>query len=295
PAVGAVVEVLGTSLRTTVEEEDGRFVLDVASGEGYGSALMATVAQSVSGLDVSRDAVTHARAAYATRLNLDYSEGNCAKLPFGDATFDVLVSFETIEHIHEQEAFLDEIKRVLKPAGLLIMSSPNRAEYSDARGYSNEFHVKELYRAEFADLLRARFEHLRWFSQRNAFVSMIIPEALETGGNAGGHTITISKASPDALAPALPALYFLVLASNDVATLDALAPRLSVMNDSEEWAYADYRKLYQETQGFAKHEAALKARCDALEAELASLQAAKSTPSAEEPPWLSRLLKRISG
>ena len=67
------------------------------------------------------------------------------------------------------------------------ISSPNRAEYSDARGYTNEFHVKELYRAEFSDLLGSRFKHLKWYSQRNAFVSLIVPDDIEA---AGAETLT---------------------------------------------------------------------------------------------------------
>jgi ubiquinone/menaquinone biosynthesis C-methylase UbiE len=99
----------------------GKKVLDVASGEGYGSALMASVAAAVTGVDVSNDAVAHAGAAYAEQKNLEFKQGSCARLPFADASFDVVVSFETIEHIREQKEFLDEIRRVLKPAGLLIM------------------------------------------------------------------------------------------------------------------------------------------------------------------------------
>ena len=275
----------------------GKKVLDVASGEGYGSALMASVATAVSGVDVSHDAVAHAGAAYAKVRNLDFIQGSCAKLPFDDATFDAVVSFETIEHILAQNAFLDEIKRVLKPAGLLIMSSPNRAEYSDARGYSNEFHVKELYRTELAELLGARFQHLCWFSQRNAFVSMIVPDSIESTGKTTGETLTISKANPDALASALPALYFLVLASNDSTTVDRQSPRLSIFSDSEEWAYTDYRKIYQASQLLWKREAELVARCTELEGQILALQtAANTTPSNshEQPSWFTRLLKRLS-
>jgi ubiquinone/menaquinone biosynthesis C-methylase UbiE len=272
----------------------GKKVLDVASGEGYGSALMGSVAAAVTGVDVSNDAVAHASAAYAERKNLEFRQGSCAKLPFNDATFDAVVSFETIEHITEQNEFLDEIKRVLKPAGVVIMSSPNRAEYSDARGYSNEFHVKELYRAEFADLLGARFRHVRWFSQRNAFVSMIVPEAAGVNTTANAETLTISKAKPDAHAAALPALYFLALATNDDATLLDLTPRLSVFTDSEEWAYADYRKIYQETQTYAKREAALESRCAELQRQLAATKTTAAAPPAVHDSWLGRLLKRLS-
>ena len=93
----------------------GKKVLDVASGEGYGSALMSSVAATVAGLDVSPDAVAHASATYARRQNLSFAQGSCAKLPFDDDSFDAVVSFETIEHIVEQNEFLDEIKRVLMP------------------------------------------------------------------------------------------------------------------------------------------------------------------------------------
>ena len=279
---------------------NGKNVLDVASGEGYGSALMAKVASAVTGVDVSIDAVAHASAAYADRRNLSFTQGSCARLPFDDAMFDVVVSFETIEHILEQNEFLDEIKRVLKPSGLLIMSSPNRAEYSDARGYTNQFHVRELYRAELAGLLGARFQHTSWYSQRNAFVSMIAPETLEVPGAvsaAGGETLTISKASPDTLVPALPALYYLVLATNDSVIAERLTPRLSVLSDSEEWAYSDYRKIYQATQSGGKREAALEARCAALEQQISALEAqgnsARLSHPAEES-WLTRLRKRLS-
>lgn len=279
---------------------EGKKVLDVASGEGYGSALMANTASSVAGVDVSPGAVAHANAAYGEKRNLKFTQGSCARLPFDDATFDAVVSFETIEHILEQNEFLDEIKRVLTPSGLLIMSSPNRAEYSDARGYTNQFHVRELYRAELAGLLGARFRCLSWFSQRNAFVSMIAPETLEVPGTvtaAGGETLTISKTKPDALAPALPALYFLVVATNDGTAMERLTPRLSVFSDREEWAYNDYRKTYQATQSGGKREAALEARCAALEQQISALEAQGNSARLSQPAqesWLTRLRKRLS-
>ena len=278
----------------------GKKVLDVASGEGYGSALMATVATAVTGVDLSADAVSHASAAYAKLQNLVFTQGSCAKLPFDDASFDAVVSFETIEHILEQNEFLDEIKRILKPTGLLIMSSPNRAEYSDARGYTNEYHVKELYRTEFEELLGRRFECLRWYSQRNAFVSMIVPELLNAPGVAtavGGETLTLSKASPETPTTALPALYYLVLASNDTSATEHLTPRLSVFGDREEWAYNDYRKIYQASQMLWKREGELEARCAELELRILTLQnaaIAAPLPDMKQETWLARLFKRLS-
>ena len=186
------------------------------------------------------------------------------------------------------------------------MSSPNRAEYSDARGYSNEFHVKELYRGELAELLGAHFRHTRWFSQRNAFVSMIVPEVSEPHGPAiaaSAEVLTISKAKPDARAAALPALYFLVVTTNDSATLDQLAPRISVFGDTEEWAYGDYRQIYQASKRLLQREAELEKRCAELEQQIATLHQPVSTapatvlstsPVPENASWLTQILKRFS-
>ena len=115
-------------------------------------------------------------------------------------------------------------------------------------------------------------------------------------------TLTISKARPDTRASALPALYFLVLASNDNA-IKSLPLPLSVFSDSEEWAYNDYRKIYQASQSGSKREAALAARCDALEEQISAMQTqSKAAPNANptaaprnvEQTWLARLLKRLS-
>src|SRR5207237_10758999 len=79
-----------------------------------------------------------------------------------------VVSFETIEHIdgESQVRMREEFDRVLKPEGLVVLSSPNRAEYSDARETRNEFHVRELYRDELTRLLARHFVATRWFRQR---------------------------------------------------------------------------------------------------------------------------------
>ena len=87
----------------------GKRVADVACGEGYGSALLARQAASVVGVDVSPEAVGHARRAYEGVARLHFEQGSCTALPLETGSIDLFISFETIEHIHEQEAFLDEI------------------------------------------------------------------------------------------------------------------------------------------------------------------------------------------
>lgn len=276
----------------------GRRVLDVACGEGYGSALMSTRAAQVAGVDISADAIVHGRRVYADRANLNLQEASCTALPFEAGAFDVVVSFETIEHIHAQAEFLDEVKRVLKPGGLFILSCPNKAEYSDKRGYQNEFHVKELYRPELEALLSPRFPAVRWLSQRNAFASIIAPEESASSGE----SLTVSQAAPTAPAPPLPALYYLLFAAESPATLNALPLGVSAFTDTEEWAYNDYRNTYKGFRHYLQQTQELEARCARLQAELdacTSAATAPTTPAIPAPPavepWLVRLARRLAG
>ena len=223
----------------------GLEVLDVACGEGYGSALLAARAASVIGADIAQTAVNHAQVRYAAVANLGFRQADCATLPFADASFDVVVSFETIEHIRVQEPFLDEVRRVLRPDGLLILSCPNKAEYSDRRGVINEFHVRELYRNELAALIAPRFAHAIWYGQRPSFYSVLWPEE----GVARGEIFEVSESSAGSPSQghARP-LYFVVVASASNARLASIAPRLSVLADRDEWVHRDYEKVMRDLE-----------------------------------------------
>lgn len=150
-------------------------VLDVACGEGYGTSLMATAARSVVGVDISEEAIDHASRTYNNMINLSFRQGSATSIPAGDAVFDVVVSFETIEHLSAQAEMLAELRRVLRPDGILIISSPNRPVYSAEHGQENEFHVKELDFDEFDDLLKSQFASIRYFGQRMLMGSVIQP------------------------------------------------------------------------------------------------------------------------
>jgi hypothetical protein len=154
----------------------GKTALDIACGEGYGSRLLADSARSVIGVDISLETVAHARRKYAAP-HLSFLVGSAAAIPLADNAVDLACSFETIEHLAEQEAMLREIRRVLRPEGLLIISSPDKREYSDRTGYRNAYHVRELYRDEFLALLGAEFPHVRLVGQRVLFGSVIGAEA----------------------------------------------------------------------------------------------------------------------
>ncbi len=153
----------------------GKDVLDVASGEGYGSALLAQVARTVVGVDVDAESVQFANQTYASH-NLSYKCGSATRIPIADGSMDVVVSFETIEHFAEHEAFLREIKRVLKADGLLVISSPDRDVYSEGGPTQNTFHIKELDKEEFHRLIKKYFSYVEFGCQKAAAGSLLLPE-----------------------------------------------------------------------------------------------------------------------
>lgn len=143
----------------------GKRVLDLGSGEGYGSALLSASAREVVGIDIAMEAVRHAAGRYSRR-GLSFLAADCAKLPFSDARFDIVIAFELLEHIAEQEELLAEARRVLAEDGLLLLSSPERSAYSEQRGYRNPFHVRELNLEEMVSLLESFFPSVMLFGQR---------------------------------------------------------------------------------------------------------------------------------
>lgn len=130
-----------------------RVVLEAGSGEGYGADLIADVATHVIGLDYDDSAVAHVRARYP---RVDMRQGNLAELPLEDASVDVVANFQVIEHLWDQGQFVDECARVLRPSGVLMMSTPNRITFSPGRDTPiNPFHTRELNAAELTELLTA--------------------------------------------------------------------------------------------------------------------------------------------
>jgi ubiquinone/menaquinone biosynthesis C-methylase UbiE len=145
----------------------GRDVLDVAAGEGYGTALLAQVARSAVGVEIDEATVAAARAEFE-RPNLRFELGDARALPLADDSIDVAVTFETLEHLAEQDVFLGELRRVLRPGGLLIISTPDRDAYSPTGAAPNPYHVLELTQAEFRGLLQRHFAHSAVAAQRAA-------------------------------------------------------------------------------------------------------------------------------
>jgi SAM-dependent methyltransferase len=132
-------------------------VLEAGCGEGYGAALLAERARTVLALDYDAATAAHVAARYPGVL---VARANLACLPLPDAAVDVVANLQVIEHLWDQAGFLAECRRVLRPGGTLLLTTPNRITFSPGRETPlNPFHTRELSGAELAGLLReAGFE-----------------------------------------------------------------------------------------------------------------------------------------
>ncbi len=253
----------------------GKRVLDAACGEGYGSALLASVATSVLGVDISRDAVEHARSRYGERKNLDFRCDDVTRLDaLADGGFDLITCFETLEHLHDQQAMMAGFSRLLAPGGILLVSSPDKAEYSDRRGMDNEFHVRELYRDELQALLDAHFPHVRLLAQKLLFQSVLwscddVPAAAAAVTDQQG-----------TLSPGLryPPMYYLAICSRQPLPD---VPALHLFGDAAESVYDHYN-------GEVRRNIAAGHRIAELEQRIKELEGRPQPPQS----WWRRLFRR---
>lgn len=137
-----------------------RKVLDAGCGTGYGTEILtAAGAESVVGIDISHEAIDYARSSFEGALSR-FVLGDLRELPFGDDTFDLVVCFEVIEHVEEQQRVIGELHRVLRAGGLLAISSPNRGVYPAG----NPHHIHEYQPEELRQAL-GEFDHVRLYRQ----------------------------------------------------------------------------------------------------------------------------------
>ena len=139
----------------------GGKVLDLGCGTGYGSALLADNCASVCGVDISHEAVDYARAKYAAP-GLSYETiakiENGSRMRFADASFDAVISFQVIEHVADIPSYLNEVRRVLKPGGVFIVATPDRAtRLLPLQRPWNLYHLKEYSDTQFEALFTPYF------------------------------------------------------------------------------------------------------------------------------------------
>lgn len=193
-----------------------RDVLDVACGVGYGTSVLARAgARRILGLDVSDDAIDRARER-AGHL-AEFLVGDLHNLPCEDGSFDLVTCFETIEHVADPDRALDELRRVLRPGGLLLLSSPNRDVYVSG----NPFHLHEYTPEELEDALSGRFAHVTVYRQQSHLTSLIcddetfavehLDQRIDTDIRKGvasvaGEELYMVAAASDAPLPNLPSI-----------------------------------------------------------------------------------------
>jgi len=220
----------------------GKDVLDIACGEGYGSAMLARHARAVMGVDIDEGTVRHAQMTYRGISGLAFKSGDAAQIPLDDNCVDVVVSFETIEHHDRHREMLSEIRRVLRPDGLLIISSPNRIVYSELSGHHNEFHVKELDFSEFDAVLKEQFDDVCYFGQRLAVGSSIFTlQGAASTPTVDALTDTGSEVVERAASLADPVYFIAVAGALNGALRKKLHP--SVLFSEAEDLYVHHRKV----------------------------------------------------
>jgi SAM-dependent methyltransferase len=155
----------------------GKDVLDVACGTGVGTSFLHRMgARKVWGLDIDSNAVAFARSRY---VDCDFAQGDATDIFLPDCSVDVVVSFETLEHLRNQQKFLLECHRVLRTRGILICSTPN--ERLSRWGKENPFHFRELTIVEFNDLLASIFVDVQLYAQRSRIYPLYVLRKLLLG------------------------------------------------------------------------------------------------------------------
>lgn len=214
----------------------GKTVLDIASGSGYGSALLGQTAKKVYGVDVNEDAIAYAKKNYAAQ-RVEFLLGDGTKIPLETGAVDIVVSFETIEHIENYEAFMKEVKRVLKPDGLLILSTPNDVEFPE----TNHFHIHEFKEKELEQLVGRYFKYTKSYFQGTwLYNALLTKEQLSGEWEAPINTMQTAPISTK------KSIYFYMLCSNRKLTesVESLAAI------SEHWSQ---RSLQEYEQSVRKH------------------------------------------
>ncbi len=261
----------------------GKHVLDAACGEGYGSAHLASMAKTVIAVDISTEAIDHASERYQAD-NLKFQVADVCKLPFQDDEFECIVSFETLEHLEDQSGLLQEFRRVLEPDGFLLISSPDKAVYSDRDQNENEFHVRELYRDELEALLAEQFPARCLLRQKLVFNSVIWSE----GANS---RLVFHQAQSGQISatqsPGHEAMYYIAICAARKDCLPALERELWLFDDAEESVYEHYHHEIRKNMAAGELLASMQCQLEELRAAISD-----SSPVPQSPgSWWKRLFR----
>jgi ubiquinone/menaquinone biosynthesis C-methylase UbiE len=236
----------------------GKNVLDVACGSGFGTQMLAETALHVDGVDIDKETIDYAQKNFSGK-NIKYSVGSAYEIPARDKSYDVVVSFETVEHLDNHPVFYNEVKRVLKPSGILIVSMPNAK--NPLHG-TNEFHVSEQNLDEFEKELKSFFKNVDISFQNIWITSQIWPKHVYSSTEKESKVETLNykpfKSDPD------KALVFIGIASDKV--LDHKIPAV-VVPSSE-----NILEMIKTLQNYKELDEQLNKRIDAMEDYISQLK-----------------------
>lgn len=239
----------------------GKDVLDAGCGNGYGLRILEAAGPArLIGVDLSEEAVARARSEVDG--STEVVQGDVRDLTFDDDSFDVAICFEVIEHIEGQAQALAELRRLLRPGGTLLISSPNRGVYTPG----NPHHVREFQPKELESALQAHFAHVELLQQHPWLASAITPY----DGLAGDGLTTLHAARIEpGLAPGAETYVLAVAADAPTAGLQPVA----VMGDDFEvsWWQEQLAGMRRERDKAAKAERQASADADAARAEVGAL------------------------
>lgn len=199
-----------------------KVVLDIASGSGYGTNLISQYAKSAVGVDVDPIAIKYANKNYSDSKT-SFLHGDGDTIPCEDNYFDVVISFETIEHIENYDKFVAEIFRVLKKDGLFILSTPNDLEFPEG----NHYHVHEFVEKELDTLVAKYFKHTKKYYQTTWLYNLLSDKS--DLSNEWYKEIPTLQTAPTKVNRAL---YFFLLCSNRNIT-EKVTPKSAI---SEHWS-----------------------------------------------------------
>jgi len=146
------------------------YVLDIACGTGYGTRMLSDFCRGVTGVDINPDTVAYAYKNYGG-ANRDFQQGDILNIK---GQYDIIVCYETIEHVNKEEGLLaiENLKKCLKPKGLLFISTPKKLPKEELSKGRSECHLYEYTYEDFSALLGNFFERPVIFSQTDEIITI---------------------------------------------------------------------------------------------------------------------------
>ena len=235
---------------------EGKNIVEMGCGAGYGTHSLARVTGSIMGVDLSEEAVSYASRRYNSP-NLRYQVGDVTNLPYEAGSFDAAVSFEVIEHLERPEDLVLEAKRLIRDDGIFVVSTPDKQTYSNERNSVNPHHLKEMYPLEFKEILERNFEHVQIYRQGALAGSIITPDQheLPEDGNVTLESAQFSLPNLDFGSGLPTTLYMIAVCTNGEPPEPLTRPIMILDRDRQVYEeFTDWRTIVAQLRAYFAYE-----------------------------------------